>query len=367
MLINDNAHFRYFHGMKRLVICFALMIPLMISAQKKYKAKYSVADLDKVPEAPDYTDLDYWIAHPELEDMADLVPGKGELMEYQATADVDVFFVYPTIYSKKQKKEHPWFADVNDDKLNKEIAESTIKYQASVFNASAKVYSPLYRQAHVNIYHAGDLELKVEALAFAYKDVKKAFQFYLDNWNEGRPIIIASHSQGTTHAVQLLKDFFQEKALKNKLVAAYVVGMPLDKNVLTSIPICDDPKDTGCWMTWNTYIKGYYPPNHDFWYFNALSVNPLSWKITEDHVSYGANKGGILKNFKKIRTGLSDAQNHDAMLWINKPKFFGNFLLNWERYHVLDYNLFYMNIRENVEDRIEAYFSKKKLTRNSDR
>lgn len=349
--------------MIRLVVFFALTIPFLISAQKKYKEKYTVADLELVPAAPDYDNLDYWIAHPEQEDMADLVPGKGELMEYQSTADVDVFFVYPTIYSKKQQKENPWFADVNDEKLNKEIANSTIKNQASVFNASGKVYSPLYRQAHINIYNADDLELKVEALAFAYQDVKKAFEYYLENWNNGRPIIIASHSQGTTHAVQLLKDFFQEKELMNKLVAAYVIGMPLAKNVLTSIPICDDPKETGCWLTWNTYIKDYYPPNHDYWYFNALNVNPLSWKTTEEYVSFGANKGGVLRNFKKIRPGLSDAQNKDGMLWINKPKFFGNFLINWDRYHVVDYNLFYMNIRDNVEDRVDAYFAKGKNTK----
>jgi hypothetical protein len=323
-----------------------------------------VSDLDKIPSAPDYDNLDYWIAHPDQEDMADLVPGKGELKEYQSSADVDVFFVYPTIYSKKQKKENPWFADVNDKKLNEEIAASTIKYQASVFNASGKIYSPLYRQAHIGIYYADNLELKVEALDFAYQDVKAAFEYYLKNWNKGRPIIIASHSQGTTHAVQLLKDFFQGKELMNKLVAAYIVGMPLAKNVLQEIPICDEPKDTGCWLTWNTYIRDYYPPNHDFWYFNALNVNPLNWKITEEYVSYGENKGGILKNYKKIRTGLSDGENHDGMLWINKPKFFGSFLINWERYHVVDYNLFYMNIRANVEDRVDAYFFKRKQPRN---
>ena len=349
--------------MIRFVFSLFLILPLFSSAQKKYKAKYTVADLDKIPEAPDYNMMSYWIAHPDQEDMADLVPGKGELMEYQSTADVDVFFVYPTIYSKKQQKENPWFADVNDQKLNKAIAKSTIKNQASVFNASGKVYSPLYRQAHINIYNADDLELKVEALAFAYQDVKRAFEYYLENWNNGRPIIIAAHSQGTTHAVQLLKDFFQDKPLMKKLVAAYVVGMPLSKNVLPSIPVCKEPKDTGCWLTWNTYIKDYYPPNHDFWYFNASNVNPLSWKPTEEYVSFGVNKGGVLRNFKRIRPGLSDAQNHDGMLWINKPQFFGNFLINWDRYHVVDYNLFYINIRENVEDRVDAYFLKSKNTK----
>lgn len=340
-------------------LCGILIVSLSLGAaaqsKKKFKTKYDRDDLDLVPPAPDYGQMKYWIAHPDVKDLADEVPGKGELKEYQSNAEVDVFFVYPTIYTKRQDKDHPWFADVNDEKLNKEIAKSTIKNQASVFNASAKVYAPLYRQAHIGVYYVGNLPLKVEALEYAYTDVKRAFEYYLENWNNGRPIIIASHSQGTNHAVSLLRDFFESKALMNQLVAAYIVGMPLDKKTFSYIPVCDEPTETGCWLTWNTYIRDYYPPQHEFWYGNALNVNPLSWTTDTTYVSWGANRGGVLKNFRKIRPGLSDAQNMDGMLWINKPKFFGNFLMNWDRYHVVDYNLFYMNIRENVAERVEAY------------
>lgn len=335
------------------LVCFFLSVDSQTT--RTHKGKYGIDDLEKVPDAPDYADLDYWVAHPEVKDMADMVPGKGQLAEYQETAEVDVFFIYPTIYTKKQHKDHPWFADVNDEKLNKKIAKSTIRYQASVFNGSAKVYAPLYRQAHVAIYYS-DLKLKVEALDVAYQDVKKAFQYYLENWNNGRPIIIASHSQGTDHAVTLLREFFEyDEALKKQLVAAYIVGMPIGKGTFNEIPVCKDANDIGCWLTWNTYKKGYYPPNHEYWYGDAANVNPLSWTLDETYVSWGMNRGGILKNYKKIRPGLADAQNKDGMLWINKPRFFGNFLINWKRYHVVDYNLYYMNIRENVEERVNAF------------
>ena len=258
--------------------------------------------------------------------------------------------------ARNSNLKNPWFANVNDDKLNKRIAESTIKNQASVFNGSAKVYSPLYRQAHVGIYHKDqDLLLKANALAQAYKDVREAFIYYLQNYNENRPIVIASHSQGTNHAEKLLKEFFEGKDLKSQLVAAYLVGMPLRDDTFKELPICENEDQTGCWLSWNTYRQGYYPPNHDFWFDAGVSVNPLSWKRDSTYVSWGANLGGVLKNFKKIRVGLSDAQNKDGMLWINKPKFFGNFWLNWDRFHIVDYNLFYMNIRENVEKRVENY------------
>lgn len=343
--------------MIRLVFLFFLLPGLLFAQKpKKFKTKYEVDDLEKVPEAPNYSNLDHWIAHPEKMDMSDVVPGRGKLKSYQSIADVDVFFIYPTIYTKKQKPEHPWFADVNDQKLNKRIANSTIKYQASVFNGSAKIYAPLYRQGHIGIYY-DDLDIKVLALEFAYQDVKKAFRYYLLNHNNGRPIIIASHSQGTDHARRLLKDFFEEGELKKQLVAAYVIGMPLSEEVFKEIPVCEEENQTGCWLSWNTYRQGFYPKDHGFWYYKGVSVNPLSWKRDSTYVSWGANKGGLLKNFKKLRPGLSDAQNKDGMLWINRPKFFGNFLLNWDRYHIVDYNLFYMNIRENVAKRVENYLN----------
>lgn len=341
--------------------CGCFMAAVLVSVvsigqtKKPFKTKYDREDLELLPEAPDYSMMKFWIAHPEVDDMADHVPGKGELMQYQETAEVDVFFIYPTIYTGKQHKDHPWFADVNDKTLNKKISESTIKNQASVFNASAKVYAPLYRQAHIGVYHVDNLPLKIEALEAAYIDVKKAFSYYMEHWNNGRPIIIASHSQGTNHAVNLLRDFFELKPEMNQLVAAYIVGMPLDKGTFSYIPPCESPDATGCWLTWNTYLRDYYPPDHEFWYGDALNVNPLSWSTDTAYVSWGVNKGGVLRNFKKIRPGLSDAQNADGMLWINKPRFFWSFLLRWKRYHIVDYNLFYMNIRENVEARVSEY------------
>jgi len=324
-------------------------------AQKKCESKYSLEHISLVPSPPEYASLNYWIAHPKKEDMADLVPGRpGQLNEGQKNAEVDVFFIYPTIYSGKQDPEHPWFADVNDEYLNEKIANSTIKNQASVFNAIGKIYSPLYRQMHLKGFY-NSIEIKEKALDMAYQDVKEAFEFYLKNWNQGRPIIIASHSQGTVHAAKLLHEFFEEQPLMQQLVAAYIIGMPIRRDEFDFIDPCNEPSDIHCWITWNTFLTGYYPPDFVVDYKNALNVNPLSWKLDEQIISREENKGGVLKNFKIIRPKVCDAQNKDGLLWIHKPRFFGNFLFWWKRYHVADYNLFYMNIRENVKARMKAF------------
>ena len=62
----------------------------------------------------------------------------------------------------------------------------------------------------------------------AYDDIRRAFIYYLNNFNNGRPIIIAGHSQGAYHCKTLLKEFFDGKELQNQLVAAYLPGTRVD-------------------------------------------------------------------------------------------------------------------------------------------
>jgi len=70
------------------------------------------------------------------------------------------------------------------------------------------------------------------------------------------------------------------------------------------------------------------------------------------------NKGGVLRNFNKVIPGLVHAQVHGNILWVNKPKFFGDFLLKTKNFHIADYNLFYNNIRENVGVRVKSFLKK---------
>jgi len=345
--------------MKRIFL--AVITIFIISSCNKKLIKYPTFDISKIPSSPDYSNPDHWAALPTKTDMADLVPGKSQrLKNNQNKAEVDVFFIHPTIYTKDQESSNPWNADVYNQEMNIKTDESTIKYQSTVFNGSSKVYAPRYRQAHVNVFNATKCSTDIRKLALdlAYSDVKQAFEYYLKNSNNSRPFIIGSHSQGTTHAIRLVKELIDNKPLQNQLVAAYIVGMPIQSKVFETIPVCESSNQTNCWVGWNTYAKGYYPPTYEQSYKNVINVNPLNWKVDNTYAGFESNKGGILKNYNKIRPELSDAQNNDGMLWINKPHFFGNFLINWKRYHVVDYNLFYLNIRENVDERVNAFLKK---------
>lgn len=301
------------------------------------------------PPPPDYSVVANWAALPNIVDFADLLPDTT-LVNGEDTARTDVFFIHPTTFTSKNKR--VWNADVNDRELNKKTDETTIKHQASVFNGSCRVYAPRYRQANIKVYYHKGRKHAEEALDLAYSDVKAAFEYYLAHYNQGRPIIIASHSQGSTHARRLLKEFFDGKPLSQQLVVAYMAGMPITKANFTHILPCNNPGQTGCFNTWNTWVWG---SKQKKYYQNAIATNPLNWTIDGTYAPATLNRGGVLGKFNGIVPQLTDAQSYKGILWVHKPNIKGKLLFLIKNYHIADFNLFYMNIRQNAAYRIEQF------------
>ena len=193
----------------------------------------------------------------------------------------------------------------------------------------------------------------------AYEDIKTAFVYYLAHYNNGRPVIIASHSQGTKHAGRLLKEFFENKPLQNKLVCAYLIGMPIPDNYFMVLGSCKDSLSTGCFVGWRTFKSGYTEPKYIAKEtFNCVVTNPLSWTCDTAFFSSSCNRGGILLKFNKLIPNVVSAQVYHNILWSSKPNIFGKIFFTKKNYHVGDINLFYMNIRENVATRIASFRKK---------
>ena len=224
------------------------------------------------PVAPDYSKEAYWSALPFRTDKADALP-YGETWMEDSLKKVDVFYIYPTLYGKGKT----WCADVNDKHLNKRLDRLPVKFQASVFNKVGRVYAPRYRQGIIACFSdtTGNGEA---ALAFAYQDVKTAFEYYLKNYNHGRPIIIASHSQGTRHSRQLLKEFFDTPAMKQKLVCAYSIGYGIFPKEYQLLKPCADSMQTQCYVTWSSFKEG-YTPKSDSKLVGEVCVNPITWTL----------------------------------------------------------------------------------------
>ncbi|MEO1258028.1 MAG: DUF3089 domain-containing protein [Bacteroidota bacterium] len=303
-----------------------------------------------VPSAPDYSLSENWAALPSKSDNADLVPG-DQLTDQQARSKVDVFFMHPTTYTRKGTV---WNGSVGDKKLNEKTDDSTIKYQATIFNGVGKVYAPRYRQAHLTSFYSKDKQVAQQALDLAYEDLARAFDYYLENYNQGRPIIIAAHSQGALHAKKLLKEYFDGKPLQNSLVAAYVVGWPVLKNEFNEIKPCETPEQNQCICSWRTFKYGHIPKGY-LTGDSVLVTNPLSWKTNDSLVGKEFHKGAVVSNFSKVFPRIADAKIEQGILWTHKPKFPGAILFNRKNYHIADMNFFYVDIRENARLRAASF------------
>lgn len=134
-------------------------------------------------------------------DLGDSVPADLQA-NYKPDSLADVFFIHPTTLTDYNHAR--WNAEIDDAIINSKTDYSSILYQASVFNEKCRVFAPRYRQAHIRCFFMNTPDTD-SAFEIAYADVKAAFEFYLKIYNNYRPIIIASHSQGTKHAGRLLK------------------------------------------------------------------------------------------------------------------------------------------------------------------
>ncbi len=306
---------------------------------------------------PDYGLEANWAALPFRKDSADAVP-VASWKDQQTDAAVDVFFVHPTTYTGHHGQ-HGWNASLEDEKLNRHTDETTIKYQASIFNGAGRVYAPRYRQAHLHCFYEHKKKADAAAaLDLAYQDVKSAFQFYLDHYNQGRPFIIAAHSQGTLHAAHLIKDEIESKPIQQLLVAAYLPGMPVKSDYFSTIPPCHTPDETGCFCSWRTFREDYVPKKYHLVGQHIIITNPVTWTDSLTVSKKQDQLGAVLRDFHKVWPALLETQIHDDLLWVNRPKFPGSFLFMTKNYHIADYNFFYADVRQNAQQRVKAYIKK---------
>eukprot|EP00928_Gymnodinium_smaydae_P024094 TRINITY_DN19615_c0_g1_i2.p1 TRINITY_DN19615_c0_g1~~TRINITY_DN19615_c0_g1_i2.p1 ORF type:complete len:292 (-),score=44.63 TRINITY_DN19615_c0_g1_i2:177-1052(-) len=113
------------------------------------------------------------------------------------------------------------------------------------------MYVPRFRQA--NLAAMGHPEDGRKAVDTAYEDVKAAFEHLLKERNDGRPLVIASHSQGSLYCMRLLQDYVEGKPLYKQLVAVYAIAawVPVsmfegDIAVFKDVKLCKASDSVGC-------------------------------------------------------------------------------------------------------------------------
>lgn len=299
------------------------------------------------PPTPDYSLTANWAALPD--------PGNDD-------AKVDLFYLYPTSYLLGRG----WNADTDNFLANLITDHGVLAQQANTFADNARIYVPRYRQVSQGGQMQSDKpQQKTQALALAYSDLQRALDYYLQHHNRGRPFFIASHSQGTTHGVPLLQYLFANyPEAASRLIAAYLVGNTVSAERLSHLlPVCTSAAQTGCYLSWNSMLEG-GDASHWLAKGAAVCVNPLSWRQDELAVAAQYNLGAIKLTAGLLpmapQAGVTGARCKNGMLWITPPTRDGYDLAVFPggSYHAYDYNLFYSNIKANVNQRTRAFLGR---------
>ena len=298
----------------------------------------------------------------------------------------DVFFIHPSTYFETLS----WNQDPMDlDGISRisGIYEVLWKaFQASVFSECCEIFAPRYRQSTYGAFGDNDNGLLARELAFY--DISSAFDYYMDNYHDGRPIIISGHSQGSELAMRLIYEKFNDVEMAGKLLVAYIPGFPFPEGYISSminhVPICSSRTQISCINTWmtlgddsdtiiyhNRIASSKLMHKLDDWILisgkGLVCVNPLSWRQDGILVESLYNPGSYIPNVPifmsfpiwgetttEIIEGFASAQCKDGFLVTDAPR--NRLVVSDSDYHRYDIPLFYLSIKENVLERIDAYY-----------
>lgn len=314
---------------------------------------YQTMKFDKkmVPVKPNYSESKSWAVLPG--EYPDLLQNFKKL---ENNKKADVFYIYPTLLSDKRIKD--WNANIWSPSIREDVQQFAVKNQGSAWLNAGDLYVPFYRQVHYRIFVKDYGASAASAWEIAYSDVKSAFQYYLKYYNKGKPIIIASHSQGSMHAKRLIKEFFDQKPLQEKLIAAYLIGTRIFPDEFESIQPMETSDAVGGFVSWNAYKINKLPKNYIDWYKGGVTTNPISWDLQKS--SQLNEHKGILNKDMNIYPKSLRVEVNDGILWTSLPYVPRRFLLSLiHNYHFADINLFWKDIELNAITRVDAWYKKK--------
>ena len=305
-------------------------------------------------DAPDYSQKSCWYKMPEI------------------TKEFDTFYIYSTIFMGANEGDPDYATLDNKEMLAGINVEHAIK--SSVFEESTNLFIPLYRQSSMK--HAAEVFQKdgiIEAAltGIPYDDITAALDYYFENYNNGRPFVIAGHSQGSAILRLVLKRYFKEHPdYYKRMVAAYAIGYSITKDDLAANPhmkFASGETDTGVIISWHAEgpknVEANVPIPSVAILKNGVAINPLNWKLDETYAPASENLGSIVMDEKTGKTEIRDIEG-DAQVCLARGTVVTNAkavpnemvdLAGPQCFHQDDYSIFYNNIKDNVAKRIAAY------------
>jgi len=301
-------------------------------------------------------------------------PARWLSADTTGTKKVDVFYVYPTAYSRTSTSQ-PVFCAVDDPQMMNG-AQVSFQQQATAFAPLSNIYAPYYRQVDAMYQLAQPVaQQNANIQQVPLVDVTAAFEYYLQHYNKGRPFILVGHSQGSAVLKFLLSDYMKSHPdVYKRMIAAYVVGQSITPQYLAQNPhlkFATGPGDTRVILSWNTeapVVNGTNPVIQA----GGIAINPITWTTGEATATAASNLGSIQldpktslpaldKNGQIERVmNLADARVDKAKgvvicSTVDPAQYQSHFPQGV--YHLQDYPFYYFDVRANAARRIQTYFA----------
>jgi hypothetical protein len=233
----------------------------------------------------DYSNPNLWVCRPGTDsnpcygdhgelDATELLPdGSRQVEKHQRAINpkFDCFYVYPTVYLSGSGNQ----TNLSDDSY----VLDALMAQGARMSELCEVYAPLYRQviltpgAPAAAMTAGDDAgspsdggtppplLSGSAATLALGDVRNAFKYYLEHFNNGRKFVLMGHSQGSGMLIGMMQqDVDTVPAVRSQMISAVLLGGgattiagQLTGGTFTNIPECSSPGETGCVVAYSSF------------------------------------------------------------------------------------------------------------------
>ncbi len=308
--------------------------------------------------APDYSQAANWLALPST----------------TTTKQADVFFLYPSAYFRTSSSE-PLICAI-DNPMMMSGAQQKFRLLASAFQPVANIYAPYYQQADaITVLSMPVAEREAIMGGIPTTDAVAAFDYYIQHYNNGRPFILAGHSQGSNVLMNLMAEYMgTHPEVYKRMVAAYVPGYSVTPEYLAQNPglkFAEGPNDTGVIISYNTeapVVDGTDPVVLP----GAMVINPITWTRDETLATADQNLGSIqvnadgsyvfdsqgnpvcVSNFADAQVSIARGALICSTASVNQLAPLDNGL-PLGVFHNLDIPFYYMDLRANAANRINHF------------
>lgn len=262
--------------------------------------------------------------------------------------DFDVFYLLPTCVRDRvaANGDTLHYADPRLESDRKAMRPS-FEIAEQIFGGQANFYSPYYSQITLESWRSEGLAESRFARSLA--DVKQAFDYYMQNVNNGRPFVLAGFSQGGKCVVELLKTLTPKQY--SQMVAAYVVGYKVtaeDTLIYKQIKLAEGPTDAGVVICYNSVAN--LDAINPMLSSGVACINPIDW--TTSAMKSQLNDTVTVQINKQHNVLVVDGFNPDNYYVKSLA-----FLFKKGNYHLEELKFYRENLAQNVKRRLLTHTS----------